>query len=132
MNTVPGYADEALLKSVAEWETKPDLKGIVYDSPAGDDRIYGAFPIFTNDSLEDVIRKYQKVFPEELKYTLKDFQEKKSNLNDPKGMSKTRNMRQMCTLPHTLGAIIQKYYPWYIETKEGMNKLKKLIPYCFI
>lgn len=126
-----GKVDHRLGEMIRQWESNPDLKAIVYDSPPGDDNIYGAFPIFSTDTLEMVINKYVKVFPEEIKYTMKDITEKKRELHRANGMSKNGNMRQSCSLPHTLGAIINQYFPKYL-TKEGIHKLKPLIPNCFV
>lgn len=91
-----------------------------------------SFPIYKTDKLTDVLPRYFKVFAGECDTFLKELIVEKNMLDNEKGFSKSRNMRKSVILPDILAALIREYFPDYLNSKEGLRKLKQIIPVCFI
>ena len=124
------------VEEMEKWHKDPNVVAIIIDDggkpTTNISKIKGAFPILKNDTFEDVLNKYARVFAHEWQAFLKEMEIKKQDLRYEKGMSKGKTMRYFGSLPAHLYEIVNYLYPQYTESKKGWRRLSKILSKFFI
>lgn len=130
-----------LCKIIDSWLDDPDTLTIVTNGddqdPFNFDVVEGAFPIYKKDTLEDVLKKYGRVYALEITQFLRQWKFEQAVMHHKKGFSKGKQLRVAAKFPKNLKPILDTCQhfgkcPKYFNNKKAMKKLKQLVPHCFV
>ncbi len=128
--------DKFVSEEIVKWKNDTNVIAVIIDDggqPTDDiKKVKGAFPIFKNDTLEDALKKYVKVFSHEWQAFEKEQKARIAVLRNDKGLSKGKTMKYFGSLPPHLYEMINWIFPQYTEDKKGWTKLSKILSSFFV
>ncbi len=112
------------------WEDVTDSDGKVIDT-----HLVRILPVMITDALEDLVRRYVSVFPEEVADFRAQIRADFAALRDEKGWSGNRSMRLAMRMPETLYRVIEARWPDFFtpgKIRRNMRRLSLGLPQLMV
>jgi len=85
------------------------------------------FPLFANDTMDDIIARYAKIFPDECAAVLTLVKD----TNENNGFTRMRMGQLAASIPNTLGAILKTKWPDFWTNEKLFAQFESIAPKFF-
>jgi hypothetical protein len=124
------YGFKYLLEQNQKWKRDPNYLCTIWATNEQTRQKTGAFPVFKNDTLGNVVKKWAEVFSDDA-YLFNE-EMKNINLHKESGMSHLGKNRLAAKIPDTLLHVIKVVFPDFTKNPKNLMKLKPYLPRAFI
>jgi hypothetical protein len=95
-----------------------------------------ALPIFSSDTLEDVVNRFYDFFPKDFDLAVKETEQMRQTLHRGDAMSQSKTVMAMCRIPLGLYKLLDAWLPgfWDIDNTKRQfvhrKLVRRLLSYC--